>query len=544
MKPAWDTPRVVRRVARRASLARRLLALQLAVVALIVGVFSVLAVLTTRARTEESERERARSVAETVAQAPSVRAALATADPASRLQPVAERIRRRTGVAFVVVMSPQGMRYSHPNPDRIGERFVGTIAPAARGRALTEVYEGTLGPSVRAVVPVRGRDERITGLVAVGVLQEQISAQLADQLPGLLVLALAALAVGIGLSLLVARRVKRQTLNLEPREIAALYQHHDATLHAIREGVLVVDAGGRVLLGNDEAARLLGLPEAVEGRPVEDVLPAGPLRDLVTAGTPVRDAVVLAGDRVLVANQSTAQLDGRALGTVVTLRDRTELQQLVRELDAIRAMADSLRAQAHESANRLHTLVGLVELGRYDEAVSFATEQVELAQELLGRLQERIEEPALVALLLGKVALARERGVELEVAEETRLEAVDLPPGELVTIVGNLVDNAVDAVAATGAGGWVEVALWSHEGDVLVEVRDSGPGIAPEHLDKVFESGWSTKDGGGRGLGLALVRHAVTRLGGSIEAANDGGAVFTVRLPVAGGRRLEEAHPR
>jgi two-component system CitB family sensor kinase len=519
---------------------------QLAVVALIVGVFSLLAVLTVRERTEESERERARSVAETVAQAPSVRSALGARDPAARLQPVAERIRRRTGVAFVVVMSPQGLRYSHPDPGRIGERFIGTIAPAARGRALTEVYEGTLGPSVRAVVPVFGPGGEVTGLVAVGVLQEQISAQLGDQLPGLLVLALAALAVGVALSLLVARRVKRQTLDLEPREIAALYQHHHATLHAIREGVLVVDAEGRLLLGNDEAVRLLGLPGPVEGRPAGDVLPAGPLRDLVTSRRPVRDAVVLAGDRVLVANQSTAELDGRALGTVVTLRDRTELQELVRELDAIRAMADSLRAQAHESANRLHTLVGLVELGRYDEAVSFATEQVELAQELLGRLQERIDEPALVALLLGKVALARERGVELEVAEETRLEAVDLPPDELVTIVGNLVDNAVDAVAGAGTGGWVEVALWSHAGDVLIEVRDSGPGIAPEDIDKVFESGWSTKDeqAGGRGLGLALVRHAVTRLGGTIDVANDGGAVFTVRLPVAGGRRLEEARPR
>jgi two-component system CitB family sensor kinase len=536
----------VRRVSRRASLARRLLGLQLAVVAMIVALFSLLTVLTVRERTEESERERARSVAEAVAQAPSVRAALVEPDPAARLQPVAERIRRRTGVAFVVVMSPQGIRFSHPNPRQIGGRFVGTIAPAARGRSFTEVFEGTLGPSVRAVVPVRGDGRRVVGLVAVGVLQEQIGAQLTDQLPGLLALAAAALALGILLSLLLARRVKRQTLDLEPREIAALYQHHHATLHAIREGVLVVDAGGRVLVGNDEAVRLLALPDAVEGRPAAEVLPDGRLRELVASGRAVRDEVVLAGGRVLVANQSTAEVDGQAVGTVVTLRDRTELQDLVRELDAIRGMADSLRAQAHESANRLHTLVGLVELGRNDEAVAFATEQVEVAQELLGRLQERIQEPALVALLLGKVALARERGVQLEIAEESRLPAVGLPAGELVTIVGNLVDNAVDAVAATGAAGWVEVALWSHDGDVLVEVRDSGPGIAPEHIDKVFEAGWSTKDEStrGRGLGLALVRHAVTRLGGTVRASNDGGAVFTVRLPIAAGRRLEEAHSR
>jgi sensor histidine kinase regulating citrate/malate metabolism len=396
---------------------------------------------------------------------------------------------------------------------------------------LTETYTGTLGPSLRAVVPVR-EDGRVVGLVAVGVLREEIAALVNRQLPGLLALALVALGVGAAGSLLLAARLRRHTLGLEPEEITALYQHRHATLHAIREGVLVLDLDGRVMLVNDEARRLLDLPAGAEGERLELALPAGPLRASLTDGESTRDAIHLLGERVLVVNQSVATVDGRAVGSVVTLRDRTELEALVRELDLVRGMADSLRAQAHESANRLHTLVGLVELGRHDEAVAFATEQVELVQELLGRLQEQIDDPALVALLLGKTAVGHERGIEVEVAGEAFRTVGRLPASELVTIVGNLVDNAMEAVAGAEGTGWVEVTLWTADGDALVEVSDSGPGIPADLLGRVFEPGVTTKSAPARerGLGLALVRHAAARLGGSVEARNDGGAVLTVRL--------------
>lgn len=211
-------------------------------------------------------------------------------------------------------------------------------------------------------------------------------------------------------------------------------------------------------------------------------------------------------------------------------------------LDAVRGLADSLRAQAHESANQLHTLVGLVELGHYEDAVAFATEQVEVAQELLLRLQERIDEPALVALLLGKTARARERGVALEIAEDARLGATGLPATELVTILGNLIDNALDAVGDT-PGARVRVALRTEDGAAVIEVRDSGPGLAPDHVERVFELGWSTKPAGARGprgLGLALVRQTAIRLGGSVTARNEGGAVFTVRLPLRSADTVQE----
>jgi sensor histidine kinase regulating citrate/malate metabolism len=240
---------------------------------------------------------------------------------------------------------------------------------------------------------------------------------------------------------------------------------------------------------------------------------------------------------VLVVSRRPARVDGRHVGDVVTLRDRTELRAALAELATVQSMADSLRAQAHESANRLHTLVGLVELGRYEDAVRFATEEVTLAQDLLGRLQEHVGEPALVALLLGKTAAAQERGVVLTIAEDADLRPTGLPAVDLVTIVGNLLDNALDAAAGRPSA-TIELDV-HHEGDdVVIEVRDNGPGLPPEALDRVFETGFTSKPpgrAGARGLGLALVRQAVDRLNGQIDARNDGGAVFTVRFPVPAG---------
>jgi two-component system CitB family sensor kinase len=293
-------------------------------------------------------------------------------------------------------------------------------------------------------------------------------------------------------------------------------------------------------MANDEARRLLELSDDVEGRHIDELVASGPLRTRLASGEPVRDELQLVGGRVLVVNRGQARVDGRPVGTVTTLRDRTELQELTRDLASVRGMADSLRAQAHESANILHTIVCLVELGRYDEAVAFATEQVEVAQELLDRLQQTVDEAALVALLVGKSARARERGVTLEVSQDTQLRATGAPAGDLVTIVGNLIDNAIDAVAGA-ADARVTVRLRTVGDETLIEVRDNGCGIAGKNLEQVFETGWSTKAAASsdqRGLGLALVRQAALRLGGAVNVRNDHGALFEVRLPL---RSLQSA---
>jgi two-component system CitB family sensor kinase len=234
---------------------------------------------------------------------------------------------------------------------------------------------------------------------------------------------------------------------------------------------------------------------------------------------------------VLVTGQRPAERDGRRLATVTTLRDRTELEGLVRELATVRGLADALRAQAHESANELHTVVGLVELGRYDDAVAFATRRIGVTQDEVDLVQQRVGDPALAALLLAKAASCRERGVHLALDGASDLPAGVLPPEDLVTIVGNLIDNALDALAERG--GRIDVRLVEAGGRVAIEVRDDGPGIAPGALEHIFEPGWSTKSSHtrSRGLGLALVSATAARLGGRVHARNDAGAVLVVYVP-------------
>jgi two-component system, CitB family, sensor kinase len=246
------------------------------------------------------------------------------------------------------------------------------------------------------------------------------------------------------------------------------------------------------------------------------------------------------GERVLVLGQRPAEREGRTIATVTTLRDRTELEGLVRELATVRGLADALRAQAHESANELHTVVGLVELGRYDDAVAFATRRIRVTQDEVDLVNQRVGDPALAALLLAKAAACRERGVHLELDEASELAAGALPSEDLVTIVGNLIDNALEALSG-GVGGRIVVRLATEQGRVVIEVRDDGPGIPADALAQVFTPGWSTKPdtgSGRRGLGLALVSSTATRHGGAVRAANDGGAVFTVEVPLRSGVAL------
>ncbi len=256
--------------------------------------------------------------------------------------------------------------------------------------------------------------------------------------------------------------------------------------------------------------------------------------EVLASGRPAKDELHLAGDRVLVVNQATAVWAGHTLGTVATLRDSTELQALTGELDATRALAESLRSQAHEAANRLHTMVSLIELGRTPEAVEFATAELELAQRLTDRVVQAVGDPVLSALLLGKAAEASERGVELEVAEDTAVDTLPIGARDAVTVVGNLVDNAIDAAADGAPPRRVTVGVRADGAGLLIRVTDTGPGLDPASARAAFQRGWSTKPATrphGRGLGLALAGQVVRRLGGAIEVGRQVGAVFTVRLP-------------
>ena len=520
----------------RLTLASRILALQIGIVLLVVIVGALAALLVVRTQLDRSYEGRSLAVADSVASLPTVRDAVRAGDPGRILQPLAEEIRLATGATFIVITDERGIRFTHPNPERIGEMVSTDPEPALSGVPWSGTQEGTLGMSVRGKVPVVADDGTVVGMVSVGFLQAEVGSQLLSQLPTLGAFLVAAVTLGALGSLLLARHLKSQTFGLEPAEIAGLLEQREAILHGIREGAVAVDLDGRITLVNDEARRLLSVDPSAIGRRVDEVVGPGRVRDVLVGTLDRPDQLVITDGRVLVANRMPVYLHGEVTGAVVTLRDRTELAEVLRELEGVRTVTDALRAQAHEFSNRLHTIVGLVELGRHGEAIRLSTEDAVVHQELIESLLGRVGDPTLSALLLAKAVVASERGISLRLSDDTLLvDEVD-DPHDLVTIIGNLVDNALDAVAVgpTSGGRWVDVGVRAEAEAIIVRVADSGPGVDPVNLDRVFEEGFTTKEPGSqpmRGLGLALVRQVVQRRGGEITVATQGGAVFTVRLP-------------
>ena len=494
-----------------------------------------------RRQFEDRYEHQALTVAQALAADPTV-ARLVTEDhPGGALQQLANRVETQTTALFVVIVDERGIRLTHPNPELIGTPITyrdpepEESEPFRTGQAWIGIQPGTLGVhEATGKVPLWDHGKLI-GEVSVGFKVTDISRQLNGALPALAVYLLLVLAVGVLAALGLSRRLKRQTFGLELGEIAALLQEREAMLHGIREAVLGYDSGERVLLANDSARTLLGLPPSFMHRPLREMLPPGRIADVVTGAVTGSDLLVLHGDRVLVANRMPLNRNNRQhLGWVVTFQDRTESESLKRELDEAIGLTETLRAQSHEFANRLHTLVGLVELGHTAEAIRFVTDLSAARAELTDQLVDAIGEPKLAALILAKVSLAGERNVRLRVVPDSHVGRRITAITEVLTVVGNLVDNAIDAAAQGPAPREVELTLVAAESDLLIRVRDSGAGVPHEMREEIFMDGVTTKSsatGARRGLGLALVRQIVAASGGMISVGHDGGAVFTATLP-------------
>ncbi|MGS0687713.1 sensor histidine kinase [Nakamurella sp. GG22] len=567
------------------SLARRILALQAVVLVIVLGAALAALLVDTDAETERTTGDRVVAVASAVAAAPDVRAALIATYPAGQevsgptaaLQRYAEDVRSSTGADFVVVMNPDGIRFTHPDPTQIGQEYRGSRDAALAGSTAVETYTGTLGPSVRAIAPVLGPDGRVVGMVAVGVLVDHVDEATNRRLWVLGFIAAGALAIGVIGSLLIASWVRKQTLGKGPQELARLFTYYDAVLASVHEGMVLLDRDGRIVSVNAAGRRLLGLTDdAIGGTAAQAGLPSQ-VAELIDDLGDLTDELALSDDRVLLISRRQVQVQGAVVGAVVTLRDHTELESLTGELDRVEGFSDALRAQAHESANRLHTVISLIELGETDHALTFAVAELESAQGLADRVMAGVENPAVAALLLAKSAQGAERGIEVAIRPGSFLPPGVAPDAELVTIIGNLVDNAFDVLAGTpdspsgprrvevssevvssevvsagemSANGTVggtdsEGAAATDPADdasvdaadeVLITVADNGPGLTAEQAASVFVRGWSTKvargPAGDRGLGLALVAQAVHRCGGRVDVEPGPGARFKVWLPL------------
>ncbi|MGW5213626.1 ATP-binding protein [Streptomyces sp. NPDC004051] len=553
---------------RRQTLAGEMLVLQLAIVVMVLLAVAAVSLAQSEATFNRVEGRRVGALAEQLAANPLVRSRLTRPVPGEALAALVNSTQTQSGVTSVTVAGPDGRIVASTNPTVIGERLPpGDGAVRGRGWSGPMTFDGSRERV--AQVPVLGADRhnlgRHLGTVMIGVADPTVWQRLSGASSYLLAYLGTASGLGVAGSWLLARRVKRQSLGLEPREIAGLAEHREAMLYGIAEGVVALDPQHRLTLVNEVGRRLLALPEDCVGQSLDSLGIGGRLRDVLAgtqdrAGDPSRhepgrrrDEVVVRHGRVLVMNRMTVTKEGRLLGSVTTLRDRTELARLEREIGSFRSSSELLRAQAHEFANQLHTISGLIQIGEQDEVVRYIRALSRRRQSLDVTLSRRVRDTAVAALLTAKASLAAERRVTLRISDNSALDR--LAPedaADVATVVGNLVDNAVDAAATVGdpgaepgAGGpdgegghaaWVEVELRQDANSVEIVVRDSGPGVAPELAREVFSHGFTTKAAqeGERGIGLALTRLVCERHGGEISMTNTpDGAMFTARMTVS-----------
>ncbi|MGW6011682.1 ATP-binding protein [Streptomyces sp. NPDC055210] len=563
---------------RRQTLAGEMLVLQLGIVVVVLLAVAAVSLRQSELTFTRVEGRRVIALAEQLAANPLTRSQLVQPAPQQSLAPLVNSTQTQSGVTSVTVADAEGRIVSSTDPTAVGGRLsLGEGVAEGRGWSGSLTLAGSR--ELVAQVPVLGATQDNLGQPLGTVMIGEADPTAWQRLSGASSYLLAYLGIASGLGLigswLLARRVKRQTLGLEPREIAGLAEHREAMLYGIAEGVIALDPQHRLTLANDMARRLLALPVDCVGRSLAELGIEGRLRDVLAgdrkgaAGTGSgrgdlgdhggggeRDEVVVLHGRVLVMNRMTVTKDGRPLGSVTTLRDRTELARLEREIGSFRSSSELLRAQAHEFANQLHTISGLIQIGEQDEVVRYIRGLNQRRQSLDVTLSRRVRDTAVAALLMAKASLAAERKVSLRISDATALDRLTPEDAaDVATVVGNLVDNAVDAasVAATGRAphgreapdghealdgheAWVEVELRQDASSVEIVVRDSGPGVAPELAREVFSHGFTTKAAqeGERGIGLALTRLVCERHGGEISVTNTpDGAMFTARMTVS-----------
>ena len=478
-------------------------------------------------------------LAETFATDTIVRLGLKGDVPSGSIAPAAARVQSVSGSDFVAVLNDQGYAVASQDPDQLDRRWFLGRSDVLEGRAwVGKVQQRDGTNSVQAHVPVLDPDGRgILGYVVIGREFPGLGGRLVASVPDLLVYLGVASGIGLSGSLLLARRIKRQTFGLEPRDIAGMVEHREALLHGIKEGVLGLDLDHHITLVNTEARNLLGLPDSVEGRRVDELELTADLTRALTTEHPRPDRVIDTGAHIIVLNRLPVFTRGRVIGSVATVRDRTELWGLREELDVTRHTADALRAQTHEFSNRLHTISGLLRLGHPERAQKYVTQIQEGHDQFLHAVTLRIQDATLAALVVAKGSVASERGVEMRISEATRLGSLNLDvAADMETIIGNFVDNALEACSGLSEA-WVELAASCDGGVIRIEVRDSGPGVDPKIVDSVFERGVTTKgvDGADHGIGLALAESVCRRRGGAVSVHNDNGAVFIAKIPIPQG---------
>jgi len=479
---------------------------------------------------------RAMAIARTVAQLQEVQENLGTAQGSKIIQPLAERIRIATEVEYIVIFDMERMRYSHPYLDRIGTIFNdGDEGPSLQRKEYISQAVGVLGPSVRAFVPVLADEgTRQVGVAAVGILVPTIR----DIISTLRIQLYSSLMVGLTLGILgsfyLASNIKKNMFSLEPNEIARMLEERVAIFQAMDEGVVAFDIENRITVINEKACRIAGITKNVLGIHLNDLEVLAVLNDLLEARDSSETTELLLNQTWVLINFLPVKVKDQVVGQVITIKDKTEVRKMAEELTGVRTFIEALRVQNHESLNKLHTIAGLIQLNKAQEAMDYVYKVTAEQQEVTRFLSQNIKHPSVAGLLLGKYNRGKELKVEVFFEHDSSLGELpgSIDSNTLTIILGNLLENAMEAVVGKELCE-VHCRIKQEDKVLILSVEDTGVGIDPKNQEKVFQWGFSTKGTGNRGIGLPLVKQTVERLGGTIDfESGNWGTRFGVKIPL------------
>ena len=489
--------------------------------------------------TEDSQAEKAKTIAHIVANDSIVIDGLIGKADTSAIQTYTNRILKNTGVQFIVVMDMNGIRKSHPNPQKIGHHFIGgDEGPALKGKEHVSLAEGTLGISMRVFVPIFSETGEQLGAVAVGISADNVKERVKESRHIIYIGVGVGVLVGIIGAILLARHIKKSLFGLEPHRIAKILEERNTMLQSVKEGIIAVDKEANVTLINNEAKRLFkksGLEEDFIGKDVELYMPNSRIKEVLQTGEVQLNEEQNIYGITIVTNRVPLYVKGEIVGAIATFRDKTEIRKLAEELTGIRLYAEALRAQSHEFMNKMHVVLGLTHMKQYEELQKYISGMVSEHQYEIGGVMKRIKSPVFAGFLLGKLSYAREKNIKLIISEDSYMPEIDDESitHELITIVGNLIDNALEAVTNCEKKR-VEVKI--QHGDILtITVQDTGKGIQEKEIEELFTKGYSTK-GDNRGYGLYLVKESIQRINGEIHMHSLVGKGTTITIEIPKGR--------
>lgn len=481
------------------------------------------------------------NVAEMVANSREVIDALGKKDPDKIIGPYIEnQLKSLDEIEYIIVVDNEGMRYSHPNVNMIGQKFVGgdESRVVKEGDVYISEAIGTLGRSLRAFVPIYNVEKnKEIGFVCVGMLTKSIEQSEHMAILYIILISIGSLAVGIVGAFILSNNIKNTLLGLEPEEITNLYNEKIGILDAIYEGLIAIDNNGNITLVNDSALNILHYENQIDknsiiGKNIDEIFPTTNLVKVLEEDKCKFEEEQKINNTVIMTNKIPIKDRDKVIGAIATFRDKTEVTRLAEELTGVKKMAWSLRAQNHEFMNKLHTISGLIQLEEYDEALQFISNVAKNRNNISSILTKKIKDPSLSAILFSKYNKAEENRIKFNIDESSKISKLPkfMDSEDIVSIVGNLIENSLDAVDNDGSGE-VYIKIIQYSELIEIKISDNGPGIKDEYMDKIYEQGFTTKEGQ-RGHGMYIVKQIIDRANGKIELKVNNGVNWNIIIPM------------